>query len=153
MRRSEKEIKDLEVIESIMKEALECRIGLCEDNKPYIVPMNFGCKDNYLYIHSALEGKKIEILKKNSNVCFEVDVKTEVVKANNPCGWSMKYLSVIGFGKAYFVEDLVEKAEALNAIMEKYSGKADFKFPEAALKKVAVIKIEIEEITGKKSKD
>lgn len=153
MRRSEKEIKDLEVIESIMKEALECRIGLCEDNKPYIVPMNFGYKHNYLYIHSALEGKKIEILKKNSNVCFEVDVKTEVVKAKNPCGWSMKYLSVIGFGKASFVEDLAEKAEALNAIMEKYSGKDDYEFPEVALKKVAVIKIEIEEITGKKSKD
>lgn len=152
MRISEKEIKDLEVINSIMKEALECRIGLCEDNKPYVVPMNFGYKDNCLYIHSALEGKKIEILKKNNNVCFEVDMKNELVKADNPCGWSMKYLSVIGFGKAFFVEGLKEKAEALNTIMGKYSGKFDFHFPEAALRKVAVIKVEIEEITGKKSK-
>jgi nitroimidazol reductase NimA-like FMN-containing flavoprotein (pyridoxamine 5'-phosphate oxidase superfamily) len=152
MRISRKEIKDQEVISSIMKEALECRIGLCEDNKPYVVPMNFGYKDNYLYIHSALEGKKIDILKNNNNVCFEVDIKNELVKADNPCSWSMKYLSVIGFGKAYFVEDINEKIQGLNIIMEKYSGKSDFQFPEGALKKVAVIKIEIEEITGKKSK-
>jgi len=82
-----------------------------------------------------------------------MDIKNELVKANNPCGWAMKYLSVIGFGKAYFVEELAEKAEALNIIMEKYSEKADYEFPEVALKKVAVIKVEIEEITGKKSKD
>lgn len=153
MRRSDKEIKDLDVIKSIMEEAIDCRIGLCEDNKPYIVPMNFGYKDNCLYIHSALEGKKINILKKNNNICFEVDIKNELVKSGNPCNWSMKYLSVIGYGKAHFIEDLNEKALGLNIIMQKYTGKEDFHFPEAALSKVAVMKVEIEEITGKKSLD
>lgn len=64
MRRSDKEIKDKSTIESILNEAQVCRIALCNDNKPYIVPMNFGFKDNYIYIHSACEGHKIDIIKK-----------------------------------------------------------------------------------------
>lgn len=58
MRRSDKEIKDKNIIQWILKEAQVCRIALCNDNKPYIIPMNFGFKDNYIYLHSAAEGKK-----------------------------------------------------------------------------------------------
>ena len=152
MRKKEKEITDIEIIKSIMNEAKVCRIALSESNMPYIIPMNFGFIDNYLYIHSAKEGKKIDILQKNNNVCFEVDIKNELVTADNPCNWSMKYYSVIGFGKALFIEDIEEKRKVLNIIMEKYSGKSDFQFPDIALNNLAVIKIEISEITGKKSR-
>lgn len=152
MRRIEKEITDEEMIKWIMKEAMVCRIGLSDNNTPYIIPMNFGFSDNYLYIHSAIEGKKIDIIKKNNNVCFEVDIESELVTAENPCNWSMKFYSVIGFGKASFIDDMDEKRKALNIIMEKYSGKSDFNFPDAALNRLAIIKIEVSKITGKKSK-
>lgn len=69
MRRSDKEIKDKQITEWILKEATICRIALCNYDKPYIVPMNFGFKDNYLYIHSAREGQKIDMIMKNNNVC------------------------------------------------------------------------------------
>lgn len=151
MRRKDKEISGLETIESILKEAMVCRVAICEDNVPYLVPMNFGFKNNYLYLHSALQGKKIDILKKNNNVCFEVDINTELITKENPCNWSMKYYSVIGQGKACFIDDLKEKGDILNIIMEKYSGKSDFHFPDAALNNLAVIKVEISEIIGKKS--
>ena len=153
MRRSDKEIKDNETIQCILKEALVCRIALCDGNKPYIVPMNFGFKDNNLYLHSAAEGYKIDILKKNNNICFELDIKTEIVKSVNACNWGMKYYSLIGSGKAIFIEDIEEKKKSLDIIMQKYSANDTklFEYSKSALDKTVVIKVEPTEITGKKS--
>lgn len=58
MRRSDKEIKDKHMIELILKEAYACRIALYDDNKPYIVPMNFGFEGNCLYLPQQLKDKK-----------------------------------------------------------------------------------------------
>jgi len=150
MRRKDKEIKDKEVIESIIKRATVCRIGLCENNVPYIVPLVFGYKDNCLYFHSAPEGRKIDTIKRNNNVCFELDVDCELVKSETACSWDMKYYSVIGFGKAFFVDDLEEKRKALDIIMEHYSGNP-YEYPTNAINKVAIIKVKIDSMTGKKS--
>ena len=73
MRRKDKEIKDKAEIESIIKRATVCRIGLSENNVAYIVPMNFGYKDNSLYFHSAPMGKKIEIIKGFDNTLWLID--------------------------------------------------------------------------------
>lgn len=153
MRRSDKEIRDKNTIEEILREAQVCRIALCNDNKPYIVPMNFGFEDNYIYLHSATEGQKIEILSENRNICFEVDIQNELVKSEITCNWGMKYYSVIGFGKTNFIWNINEKKEILDIIMQKYSKNypKSFKYSENTLNKTAVIKVEITEITGKKS--
>ncbi|MBI5679715.1 MAG: pyridoxamine 5'-phosphate oxidase family protein [Methanobacterium sp.] len=153
MRRNDKEIKDKSTIERILNDAQVCRIALCNDNKPYIVPMNFGFKDNYIYIHSACEGRKIDIIKENNNVCFEVDIKHELVKSDKTCNWGMKYYSVIGFGKARFINDNNKKKEILNIIMQKYSENTQktFEYSDSTLNKTALIQIKIEHITGKKS--
>ena len=153
MRRSDKEIKDKETIQWILKEALVCRIALCHDNKPYIIPMNFGFKNNCLYLHSATEGRKIDILKENNNICFEVDIKNEIVESENACNWGMKYYSLIGSGKAIFIEDIEEKKKSLDIIMQKYNEKDNksSEYSKSALDKTVVIKIELTEITGKKS--
>lgn len=152
MRRSDKEIKDKNIIQWILKEAQVCRIALCNDNKPYIIPMNFGFKDNYIYLHSAGGGKKIDILNKNNNVCFEVDIENELVISEIACNWGMKYYSVIGSGKAYFIEDINEKENVLNIIMQKYSEEnlKSFEYSEKSLNKTVIIKIELTEIIGKK---
>lgn len=153
MRRSDKEIKDIDIIEYVLKEAQVCRIALCDYDQPYIVPMNFGFKDNDLYLHSVLEGRKIDILNKNNNVCLEVDIKAEIVSSDNTCDWGMKYYSVIVSGKAHFLEDITEKKKALDIIMRKYSGNnaKSFEYSQSALDKIVVIKVKITEITGKKS--
>jgi hypothetical protein len=65
MRRSDKEIKDPQIIQKIFKDAEVCRIALCDGEKPYLVPMNFGYSENRLYLHSATDGRKIDILRKN----------------------------------------------------------------------------------------
>lgn len=151
MRRKDKEITDRMEIESILSQARICRIGFSQNNKPYIVPMNFGYKDGYLFFHCAQEGMKIDIIKQNNNVCFEVDINHEITDTGIPCDWSTRYSSVIGFGKALLVKDPIEKKLALNVIVNHYSPKAKFKYSEEALNKVGIIKIEITSMTGKKS--
>ena len=151
MRKKDKEIKDKNTIESIIKRATVCRIGLSENNVPYIVPLNFGYENNCLYFHSAKEGKKIDMIRKNNSVCFEIDMDNELVEAENACGWGMKYYSIIGFGKAFLVDDFDEKRKALDIIMEHYSGKSSFEYSEEAVINAAIIKVEMESMTGKKS--
>ena len=143
-------ITNKKTIDEIIKKAKVCRIGLSDNNMPYVLPLSFGYEDNCLYFHSSQQGKKIDILRKNNNVCFEVDVDVELVKAQKACKWDVKYYSVIGFGKAYFVEDLAEKRKAFGIIMAHYSSEA-FDYPEKKLVKAALIRIEIESMTGKKS--
>lgn len=150
MRRKDKEINDITAIEDILSKALVCRLGLCENEKPYVVPLCFGYKDNTLYFHSAREGKKLDILRKNNNVCFEVDIDCDIIKADKPCDWGMKYKSVIGFGKATFIEDIESKHKALDILMQQYSEGA-FEYPTNVIENIVVIKVEIESMTGKQS--
>jgi nitroimidazol reductase NimA-like FMN-containing flavoprotein (pyridoxamine 5'-phosphate oxidase superfamily) len=152
MRRKDKEIKDTKEIESIISRFDVCRIALSENNTPYLVPVCFGYRDNCLYIHSAADGKKIDIIKKNNRVCFEFDTHKGLIKSENPCDWDMKYCSVIGSGKAFFIENPEEKTRALNIIIEHYSSDAH-EYQKNSIDNVTIIKVEIENITGKKSGD
>ena len=151
MRRKDKEVKDKDIIISALNRALVCRLGLAENDKPYIVPMNFGYKDDCLYFHSAPIGKKIEIIKKNSQVCFEIDIDHELIIKEPGCNATMKYLSVIGFGKAELIEDFTQKQKALQIIMDHYSPNKINEFSKKMIEKIVIIKVEIEDMSGKKS--
>ena len=151
MRRSDKEIKSTEEIEAIIKKADICRLALSVNDMPYIVPLNFGYKDKILYFHSALSGKKIEMLRKNNRVCFEIDIDTEIVVGKDACNYTMKYKSVTGCGKAYLVNDAEKKKKAFDIIMKHYTKRLDFTYPQDILKKVIIIKLQIEKMVGKKS--
>jgi nitroimidazol reductase NimA-like FMN-containing flavoprotein (pyridoxamine 5'-phosphate oxidase superfamily) len=150
MRRKDKEITDTEVIDDIICRSTCCRLALSETNQPYIVPVCFGYRNRTLYVHSAREGKKIDILRKNKNVCVEFDVDHELVKADRACTWGMKYRSVICYGTALFVDDDRKKREALDVIMAHYSS-GSFEYNDKKLADSIVIKIEIESMTGKQS--
>jgi len=150
MRRKEKEITEASAIEAIIKKSLVCRLALSDDNSPYIVPLCFGYRDKVLYFHGSPKGKKIDIIRRNQRVCFEFDINTEIVKAEDACHWSMNYQSVIGFGKAVLLEGLDEKRNGLNIIMSQYSDRT-FQFNDATLKGIIGIKVEIESMTGKQS--
>ena len=150
MRRTEKEITNESAIQSIIRESLVCRLSLSDGAHPYVVPLCFGYEDGALYFHVAQEGRKIDIIRKNRNVCFEFDLDIEVIKSRDACGWGVKYTSVIGFGKAVLIDDLEEKKKALDIIVRHYAGR---KYPlsEKALHSTAVIKVEVESLTGKQS--
>ena len=141
---------DAASIQSIMKKATVCRLAMVDGDTPYVVPLCFGYRDNTLYFHGACKGRKIDLLRANPNVCFEIDIIAEPMEAETPCDWSMRYQSVVGFGKAVFIEDAEEKRAALNVIMAQYSDKA-FTYPDTMLAATAVIKVAIDRMTGKQS--
>jgi len=153
MRRKDKEIKDPQEIVAILQQARVLRLGLCSEEVPYVVPLNFGYRDGCLYLHSAKEGKKIEMIRANPRVCFEIDVDVEVIRADQPCDWGMKFASVIGFGTASILEDPEEKKSGLDTILEHYAPSSSQPYPDSILKHTAVIRVRIEEMTGKRSGD
>ena len=120
-----------------------------KDGWPYVVPLNYGFGKDFIIVHGAREGKKIDLLRENNKVAFNVAIDTEVIRdENDPSEFSMKYRSVSGLGTAKFIEDAEEKREALKIIMEHYHGPKE-PITEGMLKATAVIKISITEITGK----
>jgi uncharacterized protein len=150
MRKSEKLVSDIKEIEGILNKASVLRVAFANDGKPYIVPVNFGYKPGYLYFHTGYEGQKIDFLKANPEVCFEVDVDAKIVPAEHPCMFSCNYLSVVGYGTARFVEDLEEKTRALDIIMAHYSDKK-FEFDREILKITVIVEIDITSMTGRRS--
>ncbi|RLC18093.1 MAG: pyridoxamine 5'-phosphate oxidase family protein [Deltaproteobacteria bacterium] len=150
MRRKEKEITDIKEIEKFLHQSNVCRLAMVDGDKPYMVPLNFGYHDGCLFFHSAKEGRKIDLIKKNPNVCFEFDQLIKFKKAKIACDWGVEYKSVIGSGKAQLLDDLEEKIEALNIIMAQYSDRM-FEYPEKMLEKTIVIKVQIDSMTGKQS--
>jgi len=150
MRRKEKEIVQESDIEAIIRNARICRLGLSDGEQPYIVPLCFGYHSRTLYFHGALEGRKLDIIRKNQRVCFEIDVQAEILEAEEACEWGMKYQSVIGFGRAAILQDPHDKRRAIEIIMSQYSDR-QFRLPDTAIQRTAVIKVEIESMTGKQS--
>ena len=123
-------------------------MAFSDEGQPYIVPLCFGYEPGRLYFHSAPEGRKIEILKRNPRCCFEVELGVEAVRAGLPCTWWMRYQSVIGEGVATLIADPREKRHGLGVIVRHYSGDPD-RIPDAAPGKVAVVRIDITKMTGK----
>lgn len=148
MRRKDREITDQAEMESILHGVTVCRIGLCDGLKPYVVPMNFGYRDGKVYLHSATEGRKVDILRRNPNVCLEFEKDVELIASDEACSFSMKYRSVIASGRAVFLEGEEEKSFGLNVIMQHYAGR-DFVFHQKALERIIVIRVDLEECSGK----
>ncbi|MCC7573833.1 MAG: pyridoxamine 5'-phosphate oxidase family protein [Candidatus Methanofastidiosum sp.] len=150
MNRKDREIKNFGEIEKVINKAKVLRLAVCEDNNPYVIPLNFGYKEKCIYIHSSKKGMKIDILKKNNKVSFEIDDGHELVLSKKACDFSMKYISIVGYGKAHFISDSNEKKHALDIIMSHYS-EGDFEYSLKELEKICIIRIDIESMTGKKS--
>ena len=149
MRRAQQEITDRAEVERLLSEAEVLHLGLYDGHQVYVVPMNYGYRDNALYLHSALEGRKIEILRASPDTCFTIMLDARVKPAEKPCGWSTDYTSLIGYGQAVFLDSPEEKADGLTALMDRFSpGPHDF--DEDALARTAVIRIDISEVTGKR---
>ncbi|MDZ7667608.1 MAG: pyridoxamine 5'-phosphate oxidase family protein [Desulfotignum sp.] len=148
MRRKEKQITDMKEVAQILEQAQVCRLAMVDQGRPYVVPLNFGYRDGALYFHCAREGRKMDVLKANPNVCFEVDELVKINKAAQACDWSVSFKSVIGTGTARILDTPAEKKKGLDIIMAQYSDRS-FDYPEEMLAKTAVIKVTVEEMTGK----
>jgi uncharacterized protein len=153
MRKKESEVTDTDEIERIIKSCDVCRIAFADGNIPYIVTMNFGyCPEpeKRLYFHSANEGRKLEMIRKNNFVCFEMDSDHEIISGKKGCDWSMKFSSVVGYGYLNAVSDEIERIEGLNCLMTHYSGCDKFAFEPKVIERTTVLRLDIQEMSCKK---
>ncbi len=151
MRRKDKEITDKKDLEEIFFNSQVCRIAFFDNDYPYIVPMNYGYKDNTLYMHCAPEGRKIDLIKANNRVGFEIDDSYKLIKDPNiSCKWTSEFRSIVGFGRLNFITDHNEKIEALDILMRHHGSMENFYKPKV-VDFITVLKLEIDGFTGKKS--
>lgn len=151
MRQFDKLITDTKIIEKILNESSICRIGFSVKGEAHIVPVNYGYKNNTIFIHSAPEGRKIDFIKENNKICFELELEHEIIKGKSACDWTTKYRSIIGYGLISIVNDKIEKVAGLDVIMAKYGGPSKNNYNDKNLEKMVLLKIEIDSLTGKQS--
>ncbi len=158
MRRRDRQITDINRILDILDQSAVARIAMVtKENTPYIVPMNYGytyiegalC----LYFHCANEGRKLDILKQNNNVCFEIGSAHSLITGGQPEAYSYAYESIIGFGKVSFLMTEEEKIRGLNVLFRHQTGRdIQCDLDPAALKATTVFALTVEEFTAKRNK-
>ncbi|MBE6026247.1 MAG: pyridoxamine 5'-phosphate oxidase family protein [Clostridiales bacterium] len=154
MRRKDREIKEHNEIVEVIRNCDICRLGLVDGEYAYILPLNFGMEQDEegkvtLYFHSALEGRKTELLKEGLKASFEMDTKHEL-EYDEGRGYCTYYFeSVMGRGTVHILND-DEKFEALKKLMDHYHPGANAYFNTAAIPRTLVYALEVEEMTGKR---
>ncbi|MCM1144192.1 MAG: pyridoxamine 5'-phosphate oxidase family protein [Blautia sp.] len=152
MRRSDREITDYHKMLHIMRSCDCCRLGFSESGGAYIVPLNFGYREEQgrliLYFHSADAGKKIELIKANPCVGFEMDTNHALVEGDRACQYSYRYQSIIGKGRISMLQTETDKVCALQCILSHYAPDRpaqEWTFDENLLARVAVFALEVTE--------
>jgi nitroimidazol reductase NimA-like FMN-containing flavoprotein (pyridoxamine 5'-phosphate oxidase superfamily) len=153
MRRKDRELNSMDEITNVLNCGKVAQIAFIDNGQPYIVTMNYGyCIDDTtikLYFHSANEGRKIECIKNNPDVCFTIAICDPFVAGEKACNYGMKYRSVVGNGKIRIIEQYDERIAGLNLLMKQVTGKDSWEYDGEMLKRTTVSCIEVLSVTGK----
>ena len=149
----EREVTDINEIKEILDKSMIVHVGMIDGDEPYVVPMNYGytLEDGELciYLHGATVGRKIDIIKANPKVFFEMECDVTPFEGKVACQYGTTYASVMGLGKAEVLETPEEKIDGLVNFIKTQTGK-DFNFDEKMVSIVSVIKITAKDFTAKK---
>jgi nitroimidazol reductase NimA-like FMN-containing flavoprotein (pyridoxamine 5'-phosphate oxidase superfamily) len=148
MRRKAREMTEPAEIESVLQGEMLMHLAMSQNNVPFLVPVYFGWDGQALYFHSANAGSKIDILRANPEVCFEISSVAGFIEAGEACDFEARHRTVIGFGRAVFVEDEAEKIRALDLIVAHFTTQ-HFEYPKDNLAKTFVIRIDVHSMKGK----
>ena len=152
MTKRERQVTDPQQILDILDKGKVLYLGLCAGDEPYVVPMNYGYTMEegklVMYLHSAVQGKKLDMIQNNPKVFFALDCDRQPFDGVKPCQYGMVYSSVMGKGIAQIVEDVEEKKKAMTILMKTQTGK-DFEFNDRLVSIVSVIRIDVQEYTAK----
>ena len=152
MTKRERQVTDPEQILHILDAGKVLHLGLSVNDEPYVVPMNYGytMEDGklVLYLHSAVRGKKLDMIQANPKVFFSIDCDRQPFEGRVPCQYGMVYSSIMGRGTATIVEDVEAKKQAMTILMKTQTGK-DFSFNDRLVSIVTVIRIDAHEYTAK----
>jgi uncharacterized protein len=150
MRRPEKQIENPVLIDEIIKQGRELSLAMIDGDRPYVIRMNYGYENNAIYLHCARKGKKLDCIRNNPNVCFEISEVMERIDGEKACQWSTHFRGLIGRGTAHIIDDRDEKIKGYDVLMGHFGGPTGH-YDERNLKGSLVIRIDIEELTGKQS--
>jgi hypothetical protein len=151
MRKENLEIKDKRILSGILSGETICRVAMMDGDLPYILPFNYGYSDGCLYIHSAPEGKKIDLLTKNNRVCFEVEGSNGIIQGKQACNWTTRYRSVVGYGTMEILSDHESKQHGLEVIMAQHGAPELVEFNPSNMRRLVILKLTITSLTGKQS--
>ena len=144
-------ITDQTEIDEIINKCQVCYVSMVDENNlPYVLPFNFGYINGVIFLHSSQKGLKIDILRKNPSVCiaFSTDHQLRHQSESVACSYSMKYRSVLAFGKVEFIDDMDQKVEFMNQVMSHYTDK-EFTYNAPSLREVCTYKVNVEKFTAK----
>lgn len=158
MRRSDREIADLDEIIEVMKRCKVCHVAFHCDDYPYVVPMNFGMSveghDVALFFHGAKTGKKHDLLKQNNQVGFVMEDAHSIVTGPSvgACECTMEFESVMGTGVMDYVED--RQVEALQTLLNQYnvSEGNNYHFHDEVVPAISVLKLTVHSLSAKRRK-
>jgi nitroimidazol reductase NimA-like FMN-containing flavoprotein (pyridoxamine 5'-phosphate oxidase superfamily) len=151
MRKPNRQIQDPALLEDILRRGRVLRLAMCRDDQPYVLPLNYGFQQGRIYLHTGRQGLKLEYLRANPRVCFEVSVDVELAPGPLACAWNCHYLCVLGFGRAVEVTDEEERRQGLLAVTAQYAGPGDHQLRPESLARALVLRIDIEELSGKRN--
>ena len=155
MTRREREITNQDEINEILEDCKYLHLGLVDDGMPYVVPLNYGldrADDGHLivYLHGATTGRKLDIIKANSNCCFTMERMVQPFEGRMACQYGVAYECIMGTGKIHIVTDENEKMHALVKLMETQTGRVDFEFDSRMVSIVSVMRIDADTLTAKR---
>lgn len=154
MRKSDREIKDIGDILSVLKKCEIARLGLSDKGVPYVVPLHFAIEEQngaiIVFFHCAGAGRKLDIMRENPMACFEADRVEKILRRELACNFTTAYESVIGFGKLSIIDDTKEKTHALSLIVKKLGFVGEPSFSSEALAATTVLRLPLDEVSGKR---
>jgi len=151
MRKKNQEIKDASTIEEIFRSAHICRIAMVDGDQPYIVPLNYGYAGNHLYFHCATAGRKLDLIRENPRVGFELEQEAALIKGELACDWATSYRSIIGQGSMEILSDFDEIQKGLEVIMRHHGATGPLSFEAKHVSAVAILRLRIETLSAKQS--
>lgn len=148
----EKLVTDMNEIVKILDNSKVVHVGMIDGDEPYVVPMNYGytLEDGKLtlWLHCAKRGRKLDVLRANNKVFFEMECGIQPFEGDIACRYGISYSSIMGRGTAEIVEDVEIKKAALTYLMKTQTG-MDFEFEDKMASIVSIIKIDTVEFTAK----
>lgn len=153
MRRKDREITDSSSIEQILAKAKIMHVGFHDDEYPYVIAVHYGYRFTdeklVLWFHGALQGHKLDLIRKDPRVCVELECDTESVDGGDiPCRYSAYYASIIARGKAIILENREDKKEGIRQLLLNQTGR-NFEINDAMVQSVAVVRIDVLEYSAK----
>jgi len=127
------EIKDKTIINEVLHNAEYGTLAICDNNKPYSLPINFVELNNEIYFHGSKKGRKIDILKNNQFASFSVVESYSMIQSyfssndELACPATQFFKSIIIDGEIKFVENYDEKVKVLSELMKKLQKEGKYK--------------------------